>query len=484
MGTALPALALRPPEDPTEGIKTAIQLKGMMAQQQVQQQQMQLNQMNIAKQKQAEHERETLIELYKKHNGNTDKIVADAPNYNISPETIQTLQLHSQTEKQNAFKLIQEQGAKALKDADLMQGAADILDKTPEADRPATYQRLHSQLAAAGVDMNTGEFPAEYPGADAFKLLHVAVKAHTELTNQAAKEAGIAKDTAQTAEANARTEEVKQNTAKIAAEMRFYQQKGLAPGVPLDAQEAADWLTKNPGKGPADFMKMKAGLTAQANASAQAGMLSEAAREMAAQNYSQTGQLPAGMRSPGMSASILNKAATGPGGVPDIAANKAGYNADAASLKNIQKNFDNVTAFENTALKNLDVFMNQAKKAIDSGSPWVNKPLRTIAAQGLGSEDQAALNAARTTALTEIAKVLSSANAGSGVLSDSARSEVEGLIGPGATLKQVVAAGNILKRDMANRHDSYQQQISVIKGRMKNGANQSKPKSDPMGLFD
>jgi hypothetical protein len=149
----------------------------------------------------------------------------------------------------------------------------------------------------------------------------------------------------------------------------------------------------------------------------------------------------------------------------DALAAKGGVQADIASLKKMQTNFDNVTAFENTAGKNLDTFLKTAKGVIDSGSPLINSPLRSVSDRMAGSDKQAAFNAARATALTEISKVLNSSNA-SGVLSDSARHEVGELIGPNATLKQVYAAANILKQDMANRRTSYQDQINEIKGRM------------------
>lgn len=191
------------------------------------------------------------------------------------------------------------------------------------------------------------------------------------------------------------------------------------------------------------------------------------ALDQAAQRYSETGVLPAGFsRSPGTTTAILKRAAELN---PDqsIAANTAAFKANQSSLAALQKNFDNVTAFENTAGKNLDVFLNTAKKVVDSGSPWINSPLRAVDAKALGSADQAAFNAARVTAITEIAKVLNSANA-SGVLSDSARHEVEGLIGKDATLKQIVSAANILKTDMGNRHQSYQEAIDAIKARTVN----------------
>lgn len=161
---------------------------------------------------------------------------------------------------------------------------------------------------------------------------------------------------------------------------------------------------------------------------------------------------------------------------------KGGVQADVASLKKMQTNFDNVTAFENTAGKNLDTFLKTAKGVIDSGSPLINSPLRSVSDRMAGSDKQAAFNAARATALTEISKVLNSSNA-SGVLSDSARHEVEGLIGPNATLKQIYSAANILKQDMANRRESYQQQINEIHKRMNPSSSSSSSPSDPFAQF-
>lgn len=239
---------------------------------------------------------------------------------------------------------------------------------------------------------------------------------------------------------------------------------------PVDKAEMQAWLKKNPGKDAADYLAYKASLAPRAAIAAQggeAGGLTPAALDQNAQRYADTGVMPPmGMGAAGAATrkAIMNRAAElAPHG--SIAQNSAEYKANQASLTGLQKNFDQVTAFENTAGKNLDQFLSIANKVVDSGSPWINKPLRSVDAGGLGSADQAAFNAARQTAITEIAKVLNSSNA-SGVLSDSARGEVNELIGPNATLKQIVSASNILKKDMANRHDAYQQQISDIKGRL------------------
>jgi hypothetical protein len=255
---------------------------------------------------------------------------------------------------------------------------------------------------------------------------------------------------------------------------KLLEMKGENKTTPVDQQELADFL-KNPPHGykgtPTEYARWKATLAPQAQvviSNAAAGGLKDAALDNAAEKYWSQGVLPAGGRGPAVMAQnqkIMNRAAELHSG-ESIVEGSAAYKANLDSLKKLQTNFDQVTAFENTAGKNLDVFLKTAKNVVDSGVPLINQPLRTVTGK-VGGTDQIAFDTARTTALTEIAKVLNSSNA-SGVLSDSARHEVEGLIGKDATLAQIYSAANILKQDMANRHESYAAQIKDIQGRMPN----------------
>ncbi len=197
-----------------------------------------------------------------------------------------------------------------------------------------------------------------------------------------------------------------------------------------------------------------------------AGLTPEA-KAMLAQQLLSTGQIPnigSGAAGAKLRTDIVNQAASG-GATPDLAGAGASFKADSSSLTALQKNRDAVVAFENTAGKNLDLFLNQAKGVVDSGSPWINKPLRTVAQGGLGSADLSAFNAARQVAINEIAKVTSNPGL-TGQLSDSARHEVEAFIPADATLKQIYGVAKVLKQDMANRHVSYDDQIKEIKGRL------------------
>jgi hypothetical protein len=272
-------------------------------------------------------------------------------------------------------------------------------------------------------------------------------------------------------------------------------QLGITPEqaakAPVENAKMADWLKQNPTKlvngqkvptGPADFEKWEKSITpiltfglsnqtgagtgaTPAQVSQKFGMTPEAF-DQAAEKYNQTGVLPAVGRGPNgiaLQRALMNRAGElHPGAT--LAANSAEYKANAASLTGLQKNLDAVSAFENTAGKNLDLFTNLAQKAIDSGIPILNTPLR-MAAQGLGSADQLALNAARQTAVNEIAKVTSSPGL-AGQLSDSARHEVEAFIPANATYGQALAVAKVLRQDMANRHQSYQDQVDDIQKRL------------------
>lgn len=171
---------------------------------------------------------------------------------------------------------------------------------------------------------------------------------------------------------------------------------------------------------------------------------------------------------------IIN-AAPGAAGGQSLTENKANLAANTQSLKAMQKMRDAVGAFEGTALANLDLFMKQAKSVVDSGSPLINTPLRSINRSLLGSKDMAAYDAARTVALTEIAKVVNNPNL-TGQLSDSARHEVSLLVPENATLGQIYRVADILKKDMANRKIFLDKGIAEIQGRIKNrGVAQPQP---------
>lgn len=195
--------------------------------------------------------------------------------------------------------------------------------------------------------------------------------------------------------------------------------------------------------------------------------------DQAAQRFAETGQLPAGQR--GVNAytmMIQNRAAElYPG---NIAANSAAYKSNQKSLENITDTLNKLQAFESAGGKNLDMFLDQAKSIIDTGSPWLNTPLRSVSEKGLGSADLAAINTARTVALREIARVTNDPKL-SGQLSDSAREEVENLIPQNATYAQIVRVAGILRQDMKNVEDGLANQQQFISRRLQQPSGENPP---------
>ena len=152
------------------------------------------------------------------------------------------------------------------------------------------------------------------------------------------------------------------------------------------------------------------------------------------------------------------------GSIGDPATISAKYKGNTAALNKLITQQVAVTTYENTAKKNLDLFLSTVKPVIDSGSPLLNKPLRSIDEKTLGSTDLAAFNVARQVAVNEISRIIAGNPNMTGVLSDSARKEVENFIPANATIKQIYRIAEVLNQDMANRKSSVDDEISSLTG--------------------
>ena len=157
-----------------------------------------------------------------------------------------------------------------------------------------------------------------------------------------------------------------------------------------------------------------------------------------------------------------------------LAANKATYKADSTNLQNLQKTEGTLSAFEKTAGKNLDQFVDSYQKLVDTGSPLLNRPVRSLQGSVLGDPDVAAAHAAAAVALREIARVTNDPKL-SGSLTDSARREISGLVPDGATLKQLASVAKVLRTDMANVHSGINDQIETVKSGLQ--SNPTAPKA-------
>jgi len=194
------------------------------------------------------------------------------------------------------------------------------------------------------------------------------------------------------------------------------------------------------------------------------------ALDMAAMNFLKSGgNLPPmglGKKAADARIKIINRAADMFPSL-DLATQKALHAANTKSLGDLTVRNDALNAFERTGKKNLALFLSKAANVVDSGSPWINQPLRSVSERGMGDKDMAAYNAARQVATVEIGRVLNNPNM-TGVLSDSARSEIAHLIPADATFEQIVEAAKILNQDMDNRRAEYDTQLGFIRGRIMN----------------
>ena len=206
-------------------------------------------------------------------------------------------------------------------------------------------------------------------------------------------------------------------------------------------------------------------------------IMSPEALDQAAEQFASTGQLPRGGygRATALVTSAIRTRAAQLHPDLDLTANASGYQADTASLAKLTKQADATNAFENTALSNLQTFLDSAHEAIpDTGSPLLNAPWREFKSQIQGDPQMAKLVAARETAVNEISKVLSGSLGTAGV-TEGAKRDAAGMLSPNASLAQIDAAAEILKRDMANRHQAFDAQIGAIQGRIKGRGRQTSP---------
>ena len=211
------------------------------------------------------------------------------------------------------------------------------------------------------------------------------------------------------------------------------------------------------------------------------GDIDDKTLRMTALMYAKTGQLPSlGMGKKGAQARmrILEYAAENFPNL-DVAANRADQRKNERALTDLQKLYDASTAFEQTALKNAAVMEKAMQGIPDTGAKFLNTAARYAAAQ-LGDPKVAAFNTALETVKPEFARLLSSPGA-SGMLTDTARREMQAIIGGDLTIQQMKKSLDILKRDAMNRRTAYSNQIDQIRARLAWNQSGANPNINPAG---
>jgi hypothetical protein len=245
MPIQLPALGIQAPQQPDVlgQVAKMRQIQGMGQEQQFRAQQIEM---------QAQKLKDTKIvtALYAQNGGDLDKTVSDAAKAGVTPETLQGLQQHAITMKNQALQVFKNQGEIALQQADLMAGAHKSVDDAPAKYKPAVWQQQLMGLSKAGVDVS--QLPVQYPGDEQFKMIGLGIQGYTKQLDIAAKQSEAAKNTAQAAQANAEAGLKNQET-------EFYKGNGMgAPGVPPEVAQMSDALKRGVIKNPSEWPAYKA----------------------------------------------------------------------------------------------------------------------------------------------------------------------------------------------------------------------------------
>ena len=143
--------------------------------------------------------------------------------------------------------------------------------------------------------------------------------------------------------------------------------------------------------------------------------------------------------------------------------------ADQKSLDKLVPQLDAINAFEKTADNIGDKLIAISKKVDKTGVPVLERWVRAGKKSVEGDPDVTEFNARMQTFRTEASRIINNPNL-TGVLSDSARHEMEEIIPNAASAEQIERGVNVLKSEAKTRRDYLEDQVKEVKGRIKKGA--------------
>jgi hypothetical protein len=204
--------------------------------------------------------------------------------------------------------------------------------------------------------------------------------------------------------------------------------------------------------------------------------LSDDAINNAAARYNLDGTLPPmGMGKAGMNlrTEILNRAAKMASGKDptEQRVQQIANKADASALLQLRKQQTAGENFEKTALKNADLALAASEKMDRTGVPVFNKWLQA-GRRGTGSVEAANFDAANNSFVEEYAKVMTGSTGGAAA-TDSARQRAHELLDTSMTPEQYRSNVDILKKEMANRVQSFREQAEETEGRIRDTGKKS-----------
>jgi uncharacterized protein len=140
------------------------------------------------------------------------------------------------------------------------------------------------------------------------------------------------------------------------------------------------------------------------------------------------------------------------------------YKSHQATLTQLQKTAAMTKTYEQTALKNLDIAEEMAKKYGRTAWPAANRFQNWFSENVDNNPNYTALENSIYTAAREYAKVTGGGAMSAQALTDSASKEAQKLINAGQSPEQFLAATSIMRRDMHNVPASFDAEIEAERG--------------------
>lgn len=249
----LPALSIKQPESPIEQFGRAMQLKQLAGAGKLQQGELQMQQMQLEQAQMQLEDQKKIRQAFVDANGDLDSTIERARKAGVNPQTLLQLK-NAQIDQATKLQTLKKDALDNMKKQNDAIGASAqaVLGVSPE-NRPQAYQQEMKKLLAQGI-VSPEQAAAPYSEDDVRLHAAAAMTADQQITTELKKRETAAQ------ELKAQTD-----AAKLKAEMPG------GPLAPVDKSEMNDWLAKNPGKGPADYMKYKATLVPAFNFNLQAG---------------------------------------------------------------------------------------------------------------------------------------------------------------------------------------------------------------------
>lgn len=227
-----------------------------------------------------------------------------------------------------------------------------------------------------------------------------------------------------------------------------------------------------------DLSRQRIGAAAAKGAAGPTGM-DEGAVDLAAQQYLDTGKMPPlGFSGSALRVAILNRAAQfaadegiSAKGVPG---KQASFKANSTALTVITKDLTAISPYKEMVDKNGDILKELAAKVTKTDVTFANRTVNWLAKNMGGDPDVAEYLAQVRIFQTEAARVLNNPRL-TGQLTDTARQEIEGVIGGDLSLAQTNAVVDRLRSDADNRVNAMTSQSEKLRDKLAKPMADEKP---------